>query len=49
MLTKTFGWGAVLMLAVCVTWWWFDPAGFSQNPVLEWLRHLSIRFPEAHR
>ena len=49
MLTKTLAWGAIALAVSCVAWWWLDPVGFSQNPLLTWLRQLSLDLPEPHK
>jgi hypothetical protein len=45
MLTKTLAWSVVAITVACVAWWWWDPAGFSQNPVLRWFNSLSQHSP----
>jgi hypothetical protein len=41
----TWPWAIFAFLLVCLAWWWFDPAGFYQNPVLTWFRGLSVTLP----
>lgn len=49
MLTKTLAWLVILVFAGSIAWWWFDPVGFSQNPVLMWFKGLSVPLPERLR
>jgi hypothetical protein len=48
MLTKTLAGGILAVLAGSAVWWYVDPVGFSQNPLLTWLRGLSVPLP-GHR
>ena len=43
MLSKTLGWGVTSVFMLSFAWWMVDPQGFSQNPVLSWLRELTLR------
>jgi hypothetical protein len=43
MLSKAFAWGVTSVFILSLAWWIFDPQGFSQNPVLSWLRELTLR------
>ena len=43
MLSKTFAWGIAGVVILSAAWWMADPAGFSQNPVLSWLKELTLR------
>ena len=45
MLTKTVAGLVISLLAVFIAWWWFDPVGFSQNPLLTWFKGLSVPLP----
>jgi hypothetical protein len=49
MLTKTLASVVILLVVVLVFWWWLDPVGFSQNPVITWLKGLSFPLPERFR
>jgi hypothetical protein len=49
MLTKTLPWLVIALAAALAAWWWFDPVGFSQNPVLRWFKGLSVPLPERLR
>lgn len=49
MLTKTLAWSVIVLFVVSLLWWWLDPAGFSQNPVLTWFKSLSSPLPERIR
>jgi hypothetical protein len=37
------------LVAALAAWWWLDPVGFSQNPVIQWFKHLSVPLPERLR
>jgi hypothetical protein len=41
MLSKTFSWIIIVVVVTGVIWWMVDPAGFSQNPVINFFRGLS--------
>ena len=43
MLSKAFAWGIAGVAILSAAWWMADPGGFSQNPVLSWLRELTLR------
>jgi hypothetical protein len=43
MLSKTFAWGIAGVVILSAAWWMVDPVGFWQNPVLSWLKELSLR------
>jgi hypothetical protein len=49
MLTKTLPWLVMALAAALAAWWWLDPAGFSQNPVFGWFKHLAVTLPEHPR
>ena len=49
MLIKTLPWLAISLFVALVAWWWFDPAGFSQNPVITWFKGFSVPLPERLR
>jgi len=49
MLTKTLAWGVFLVCAVSLIWWLVDPVGFSQNPVFNYLKLLSLRSSGYYR
>jgi hypothetical protein len=49
MITKMLGWFVIAVLMVCGVWWYLDPVGFSQNPVMAWLRERSLRSSGYHR
>jgi hypothetical protein len=46
MFTKAVGWGIVALCLVTVAWWLMDPLGFANNPVIVYLRGLSISSSE---
>jgi hypothetical protein len=46
MLSKTFAWGVIGVMAIGVAWWLLDPVGFSQNPLFTW---LNLRSQGYHR
>ena len=46
MLTKTFGWGVIGVVAISAAWWFLDPVGFAQNPLFTW---LTLRSQGYHR
>jgi len=48
MLTKTL---AFIIIGSCVigaVWWWLDPVGFANNPILSFFRDLSLRSQGYH-
>jgi hypothetical protein len=49
MLTKTLAWLVISLFVVSIVWWWLDPVGFSQNPVVTWFKGLSSLLPERLR
>jgi hypothetical protein len=49
MLTKTMAWLVISLFVLSILWWWLDPVGFSQNPVVAWLKGLSLPLPERLR
>jgi hypothetical protein len=49
MLAKKFVWVVTSLFVALIVWWWLDPAGFSQNPALRWLKDLSVPLPERVR
>jgi len=49
MLTKKLAWLAISLFVALIAWWWFDPVGFSRNPVLTWFKGLSVPLPERLR
>jgi hypothetical protein len=49
MLIKTLAWLVTSLFVALIVWWWLDPGGFSQNPVLRWLKDLSVPLPERLR
>jgi hypothetical protein len=49
MLTKTLAWGVVALCVISVVWWWLDPVGFANNPVLSFFKDLSLRSQGYHR
>jgi hypothetical protein len=49
MLTKTLAWLVISLFVVLIVWWWLNPVGFSQNPVITWFRGLSMPLPERLR
>ena len=49
MLTKTLAGGVIGFVVIGVAWWYWDPVGFSQNPLLRWLDDLSLSSQGYHR
>ena len=49
MRTSMLAWVVFAMFVVLFAWWWFDPVGFSQNPVITWFRGLHSPLPERLR
>jgi hypothetical protein len=49
MVHKTLAWLVISLLVVLIAWWWLDPVGFSQNPVVTWFKGLSVPLPERLR
>ena len=49
MLTKTLAGGIIGICVIGVAWWYLDPVGFSQNPLLRWLNGLSLSSQGYHR
>jgi hypothetical protein len=49
MLTKTLARLVFSLFIVFIVWWWLDPVGFSQNPVVMWFKGLSLPLPERPR
>ena len=49
MRTSMLAWIVFAIFVVLFGWWWFDPVGFSQNPVLKWFRGFSVPLPERLR
>jgi hypothetical protein len=49
MVTKTLAWLVISVSVILIGWWWLDPVGFSQNPVLTWFRGLSFPMPQRFR
>jgi hypothetical protein len=45
MATKIVGGAFVAVLLASVTWWWLDPVGFLQNPVVVWVKQFSFGLP----
>ncbi len=46
MLTKSFAWGVIGVVAISAAWWFLDPVGFAQNPLFTW---LNLRSQGYHR
>lgn len=42
MLTKTLAWGVIGVVVIGGAWWYLDPVGFAQNPLLRWLNDLKL-------
>jgi hypothetical protein len=49
MRTNWLVWSVIVVFAVLICWWWFDPVGFSQNPVITWFRSFHSPLPERLR
>ena len=49
MLTKTLAGIVIGAVAIGAAWWYLDPVGFSQNPVLRWLNDLKLSSQGYHR
>ena len=49
MLTKTLAWLVISLFVMLIVWWWLDPVGFSQNPVITWFKGLHSPLPERLR
>jgi hypothetical protein len=49
MLTKTLAWLVIPLFVLSIVWWWLDPVGFSQNPVITWFKGLHAPLPERLR
>jgi hypothetical protein len=49
MLTKTLAGGIIGVVAIGAVWWYLDPVGFSQNPLLRWLNDLKLSSQGYHR
>jgi len=46
---RTLAWIVTSLFVALIVWWWFDPVGFSQNPVLRWFKAFSVPLPERLR
>jgi hypothetical protein len=46
MLHKTLGWTIAAVCAVGVVWWLLDPVGFANNPVISYLKRISLQSSE---
>ena len=46
---NVLAWPVMLLVAVLIGWWWLDPVGFSQNPVITWFRGFHSPLPERLR
>jgi len=49
MAAKTLVWIVTAVFAALIVWWWLDPVGFYQNPVLRWFKDFSVPLPERAR
>ena len=49
MLTKTLATIIIGAAAISAVWWWVDPVGFANNPVLSFFKDLSLRSQGYHR
>jgi len=49
MLTKTLAYGVIALCAISAVWWWVDPVGFANNPVLRFFKDLTLRSEGYHR
>ena len=49
MLTRSLAWGVIGIVILSAAWWFWDPAGFAHNPVLDWLTDLTLRSRGYHR
>jgi hypothetical protein len=38
MRTNTPAWLVIALFVALIGWWWLDPVGFSQNPVITWFK-----------
>jgi hypothetical protein len=47
--SKTLAWVVTSLVVTLLVWWWLDPVGFSQNPVLRWFKGFSVPLPERLR
>jgi hypothetical protein len=48
MLTKTLAFIVIGSCVIGLGWWYFDPAGFANNPVLGFFKDLSLRSQGYH-
>ncbi len=49
MRTNTLAWLVIALFMVLIGWWWLDPVGFSQNPLITWFKGLHFPLPERFR